>query len=378
MKIAILTQPLHNNYGGLLQAYALQTTLKRMGHDVWIINRDFKKKYRGLEATKWFIKKILGRTQECLSKVIDFPNQEEQKIISTFTSEFVRKNIYPISKKISNPRQLRKLANDGFECFIVGSDQVWRLSYSPCLTNYYLDFVKNKENIKRISYAASFGLEEWHYPESLTVICKQLIKKFDAVSVREDSAVQLCNNFLNVEAQHLIDPTLLLRKEDYINLISTENEPKSPGDLFYYILDESEPKQKLIELCSDALKLTPFTVFPAKIFSRKNQIERCIFPPVTKWLKAFDDAKFVITDSFHGCVFSILFNIPFIVIANTERGLSRFTSFLRLYNLLDRLIINSEDCNHNFRNSVIDWSEVNNKLEKERSKSTYFLNYNLK
>ncbi len=384
MKIGILTQPLHNNYGGLLQAYALQTTLKKMGHEPWIVRRVIGKRpfiRKIASSLKYLVLKYILNKRNLHSpfKKQIMISEDEKRIVSTFTSVFVEKYIHPKTDLIDNNRDLKKLIKQGFDAFIVGSDQVWRLIYSPYMPNYFLDFLGNNKKIKRLAYAASFGLDKWHFPYFLTKKTKRLAKRFNAISVREESAVKLCQEYLNVKAQHLVDPTLLLKKEEYLKIVKNENEPKSPGNLFIYILDKSEEKEKWISMISKELGMMPFSVMPSNKLSAENkeEINNCIFPPVTKWLKGFEDAAIVVTDSFHGCIFSILFNIPFIAFANSKRGSTRFISLLKMFDLSDRLISDGDLFNLDRLLKPVNWDEVNLKLENERKKSFYFLNYNL-
>lgn len=384
MKIGILTQPLHNNYGGLLQAYALQIVLTKMGHEVWIINRVSKKPsiMRKLASVgKRIILKFLFHKKEIAIFTSTFkPSKKEEKIIASYTSQFIDKQFPKVTKKIILNKDLMKLNKQNYEAFIVGSDQVWRPCYSPCITNYFLDFAENNNSVKKIAYAASFGVNFWEFNEKQTKICSRLAKKFDAISVREDSGVALCEKYLKVSTTHVLDPTMLLDNTDYIQLVKSEHEPPVEGDLMTYILDMTPEKKQLIDSVSKKLGLAPFSVMPKIKLTKKtrDKIDECIYPPVTKWIRGFCDAKFVITDSFHGCVFSILFNIPFIVIGNFKRGLARFDSLLKTFELEERLLLDVKNFDFNLLNKQIDWQYINKRLNEERENSYNFLQTNLK
>jgi len=366
MKIGILTQPLHTNYGGLLQAYALQTTLKRLGHDPLILDRNY--------SQPSCLKRCLGPVKRCAIKyvmgkrdieIFPFrPSLAQMDTISKETSKFVQKNINKTEKLYSTNELKRQAETHQFDAYVVGSDQVWRLTSSPCITNYFLDFVEGGASVKRIAYAASFGVDYWHFDEKTTRQCSRLAKQFDAISVREDSGVELCRKHLGVDAVHVLDPTMLLAPDDYRALLQVEDEPESPGDLMTYILDPSEEKTAVIQRIASALGVKPFTVMPLHRLNvaTQNSIEDCVYPPVTRWLRGYVDAKFVVTDSFHGCVFALLFNIPFIVIGNERRGMTRFVSLLQQFNLRSRLVdllnkspekIVSEPINYDFVNLKI-------------------------
>ena len=372
MKIGILTQPLRNNYGGILQAYALQTTLKRRGHDPWIINREYPEPSRlrkALSNFKWVIFSLIFNKSN---------RSKEREIITQHTSQFIKSYINPITQKLTKSKHLRKLGKQGFDAFIIGSDQVWRPSYSPCITNYFLDFTENWENVKRLAYAASFGVDDWEFTQEQTIKCSKLIQMFDAVSVREDSGIDLCKKYFGVEAVHLLDPTMLLDAEDYKKIIEAENEPLSQGNLMVYILDETTEKKEIVQTIASKLNLFSFYLMPELNLPRSanSPIEKYIFPSVTSWLKGFIDANFVVTDSFHGTIFSIIFNKPFIAIGNEDRGLARFSSLLKMFNLEHRLIINRSNLNKELIHEKINWEQINQSLEKKRKQTDLFFKQN--
>ena len=196
--------------------------------------------------------------------------------------------------------------------------------------------LKNNLNIKKVSYAASFGVDNWEFSQKEGLACHELIQRFNAVSVREASGIYLCNEFLKTEAHQVLDPTMLLDIQDYISLVREEGESKSAGSLMIYVLDKTGKKEKFIASVAKKLKLKPYTVMQKEKLTGTGKIEDCIYPPVTKWLRGFMDAEFVITDSFHGCAFAILFNKPFIALGNYSRGITRFKSLLNLFDLEER------------------------------------------
>lgn len=369
-KIGILTQPLHTNYGGLLQNYALQKVLRDMGHDVETIRSKWKTPDSFFDNSKFvcrqlvvFILKILTRGK--FSRY--YLSKEEQEKISKHTDRFIYDNINTTSNSYN---KIDKKTADAFkyDAYIVGSDQVWRPCYSPFLPNFFLDFLSKDHPSKKIAYAASFGVDEWEFSPELTAIAKQNISKFDLVTVREDSGINLCKTYLSANAEHVLDPTLLLRKDDYIHLICESDAQASKGDLMTYVLDQSPEKQQIIDAVAVKFGLKAFKVMPNKVFGCKHKpanIEDYVYPSVEQWIRGFLDAKFVVTDSFHGTVFSIIFNKPFIAIGNKGRGLSRFTSLLKLFNLENRLIYTIEDLDYALKRKI-DYSLVNTILEEKR------------
>ena len=339
MRIGILTLPLHTNYGGILQAYALQTVLERMGHEVVVFdtpNKSFLPPLWKLPLCfgKRTLKRILGKSDRI------FYEHYENKIrpvIAQNIQPFIDKNIH---RKII--RNFQQLSQKDYDAIVVGSDQVWRAIYFPMwfglsVENGYLAFAKDW-NVKRISYAASFGTSDWEYTEEQTQLCKLLIHNFDAVSVREENGVELCKKYFDIDAQHVLDPTMLLTQEDYCKMFQEANTPKSNGTLLNYVLDETEEINHLINEIAKKKSLVPFAVNNPFEIDDTKPLNMRIKSPVETWLRGFYDAEFVITDSFHACVFSILFKKQFVVVGNKKRGLARFESLLKMFGLEDRLV----------------------------------------
>ena len=364
MRIGILTLPLHTNYGGILQAYALQTVLERMGHEVCLIE----KRRKPLRLPLW--KTPLSYGKRILKNLTGhpFPIFYEQKInreditIRQNTDKFINK--YIKQRMVDDFSEIKKT---DFDVIVVGSDQIWRPKYFHEIEHAFLDFTEGW-NIKRIAYAASFGTDIWEYTNVQTDHCKKFVKCFDDVSVREKSGVDLCREHLAVRAEHVLDPTMLLQKDDYIRLFENTNTPKSEGTLLNYILDETPEKVALINMIAKGKRLQPFRVNAVKDINQP--IEKRIAPSVEQWLHGFYDAEFVVTDSFHACVFSILFNKPFVAIGNAGRGISRFTTLLTLFGLKDRLII---DISEYSGNVSINWNKVNSLLNEYRRYSLDYL-----
>ena len=371
MKIGILTQPLQANYGGLLQNYALQQVLLRAGHEVETIDW-FYPVYKSWRMMIFKIKYAILRVlfPEKYPKLRYVPTEEERKVIQRNTNHFISTYIKHTEKVRSKDGFITKAKEGGFDAYVVGSDQCWRPCYNSFLSSMFFDFIQDKQ-VKRIAYAASFGTDQWEFTPEMTSICAPLAQKFDFVSVREDSGVKLCKKHLGVNAIHVLDPTMLLTKEDYISLIEAEKEPKSKGTLFNYILDPDAEKTAFINNVAKEKGLSSFQVLPkCQQETRtkediKNRIEDCVFPGVTTWLRAFMDAELTIVDSFHGMVFSIIFNKPFWVIGNVNRGMSRFTSLLKQFHLEDRLL-DAHKLEEVDINRPIDWASVNTILEQKR------------
>ena len=374
MKIGVLALQLRYNFGGILQAYALQKTLKELGHNAVHIDQ-----HRYVTLGAWY-KKYPIYLKRAMRKYLfgenlivraDVAINNATNTISTHTEQFINKYINRIfTKDFSN------ITKENFDAFIVGSDQVWRpQQFFSKIENAYLEFAKDWD-VKRIAYAASFGTDEWEYNEEQTTNCATLLKKFNAVSVRESSATVLCKEELGAEALHVLDPTMLLEKEDYIKLFKETDIDKSEGNLLCYILDENKDKTIIIDNIAKEKGLIPFSV-NSRYGDIDAPLEERIQQPVEKWLRAFYDTEFVVTDSFHACVFSIIFNKPFIVCGNKERGYARFESLLTLFALEDRLISSPDDVNKVLQ-ATIDWDRVNSIRKQMKEKSLSFLAKNLR
>lgn len=380
MKILILTQPLRNNYGGLLQAYALQQILKSIGHDV-VTDRDGT--VRNLSLWNRTLRFIYHAIRFYILKDYRyypyrylFPsfNKEKkaQKIISINMKRFVDTYIDTIDFFTGNIESLRDKVKH-FDAIVVGSDQVWRAPMSDIPT-YFLSFTKGIQ-VKRVAYAASFGTDHLNeYSKTEIGIALECIKLFNAVSVREGTGIQLCRDYLKTNAVHVLDPTMLLNKNDYLKLIEDEDRSCSQDILLTYILDRTPEKSTIIEKISNFLHLSPYENGPIKNFSNivEDNASECIYPSISKWLAGFCDAQFVITDSFHGTVFSILFNKPFVAILNPERGSSRFVSLLSMLHLEHRMISIDGELSKSLL-SPIDYSQINKILYDWKCKSIDYL-----
>jgi len=378
-KIAILTQPLHDNYGGLLQAYALKETLKSLGHSPLVVNRhgagsnSFRRKLSNLKNT------LLNRPV----RTNQYLSDRQKAVISEKTIGFRSQYIPELSHLITTKRGMKILLTQDIDAYVVGSDQCWRPRYSPCISNYFLDFAKESQGIKRVAYAASFGTAEWEFNEADTLECKNLLKLFDAISVREDDGVALVQNYLGrADAIHVLDPTMLLPTTAYDRITTEQKVPDSNGNLKVYVLDKNSEKEEFIQQAASRLNLKAFEVMPERRVQQEKvtdaNVESFKYPCPSEWLKGFQDAEFVITDSFHGTVFSILYNKPFIALGNERRGMSRFTSLLRMFGLEDRLVLDLRaDGATELLERNVDWPQVNEILGREREKAMNFLQDNL-
>lgn len=372
MKVAILTQPLKNNYGGILQAYALQKTLREFGCQVVTVDRQRNKRnivVRLFRPLKPVIYDIFGK------KIGRWLSPAKDEYVHAGMTEFIKRHISMTPKIDSNTKLAKHFVLNRYDAIVVGSDQVWRPIYSPDIYNFFCDFVIDDINI--ISYSASFGVSSWEYTDEQTERCRSLIKKFKAVSVREDSGVLLCREKFEVDSELVLDPTLLVNKGEYEELIGNKKSEGS-GKIFKYILDGSPLKKEVVDAISSKLGKSVFTTYPIKSLSDRSISDWSDyrFPAVEEWLDSFKSAHFVVTDSFHGCAFSIIFNKPFVVIDNKARGNARLVSLLNIFGLTERLVSEGSVIAE-LRLMEIDWIKVNKIKQSCQQKSVSFLLRNL-
>lgn len=373
-KAVILTQPLFVNYGGILQNFALQKVLLKLNIESVTANR--------LGNIPLPVRRLFSRIKnETYNRITgNYKTRYTHKEISYFsknTRAFINKNIN-VSPDIRSTEQLYNFIKGNYDFVIVGSDQVWRPDISPEIFNYFLDFLQEEKEIKKIAYSASFGKDSWEFTPEQTIICKKLVKQFDAVSVREESGVALCRDYLNIKAEHVLDPTMLLSKDDYLKVVDRKDF-NSRGGIFTYILDKTIEKRCFINKISQDLAMDVFTNQPTKDFYKETSkdLDELVYPPVEDWIASFCKANFIITDSFHGTVFSILFNKPFLAVVNYDRGASRFYSLLKKLNLESRLISDINQFDTKILCEKINYEAVNKKLTELKNESINFLKINL-
>ncbi|MDQ8960288.1 polysaccharide pyruvyl transferase family protein [Acinetobacter baumannii] len=368
-KIAILTQPLGHNYGGMLQAWALQQVVTQLGYNVVTIDRQPAK----LSLTYLFIRLAYRALLKGLGKgKSPIFIESKKKVAYKNTRDFISTNLIMSEPLFSTLQLIEHFDDIGYDAVIVGSDQTWRPKYSPCIENFYLDFLEKKK-IKKIAYASSFGVSEWEYDAELTARCSKLANLFDWISVREDSGVELCKKYFNIDADHVLDPTLLLSQSDYRKLIGQGRLDSKSSGIYTYILDSSSEKTQLIESFAKEHAEQVYSCQAKCSIEESIDPHDMLMPDPRDWLAGFANAKYVITDSFHGTVFSIIFNKPFISISNSGRGATRFQSLLKIFNLEDRLVSNHNEITHKLSMKPINYDIINNILDIERKKSVSLL-----
>lgn len=363
-KIVILTHRLGFNYGGIMQAYALQNYLKDLEEGNSVSTTNIHPNNQLKAKLKYPLRIVMSRLKLDVS---DLP--------PNFTDLISKDNERFISRYIQLTSTQKAADSD---ILIVGSDQVWRQAYID-VDKYLFSFIKD-DSIPRISYAASFGRDDIdEYSPTMKNKAAKLAKKFKAISVREKSGVKIVKDEWDMDAIHHIDPTLLFDAAHYDKLIDEMSESHKrthKGKIFAYVLDREGEKGEIIKKAQNLLNKEVFEILPPKPKSYrdyKQQPDRYNLPPVTEWLRGFRDADFIITDSFHGCVFSIIYRKPFIAIGNKSRGLARFTSLLEMFDLENRLVGNSSEVTEKLIHEKIDWHKIEDILHKEQRKSFNYL-----
>lgn len=317
------------NYGAVLTAYAMQEVIEQLGFSAKIVNYT--------------------------------PSKKES---SYFNTRF-RNKYLNLTKRLITDKDLFGL-NFNIHCFITGSDQVFRSSILSDYNKYLLDFV-SPEN-KKIAFSASFGIGTPEIQKEMSAQDMQAytnsLKSFDFVSTREDSGVEICKKYFNTEAHWVIDPVFLLDSIKYDELINNckNIDDKYKNSIVTYILDNNEKVEKLLNQMSK------------KLDKKIQQLSAENDTDVEEWLYAFKNASYIITDSFHGCCFALIFNKPFLCIKNKQRGNARFDSLANKFKLKNVFVSDIEsliESNDLFPD--MDYKEINGIIEEEKIKNKKIL-----
>lgn len=365
MKIALVVFRIGPSHGSILQTYALYQILCRWGHEVTVLNRQNNPSiYRYLRNAIARIKDtVLFRYNGPIFYTTDY-SPLTMKELKLFFQKYLSVRTLTFRKKC----ELDRITQSDYDCYIVGSDQTWRPKFVYDVRYYFLNFLSSNHPAKRIAYAPSFGTSDWEYSPQLTEECKGYLSKFSAVSVREDDGVELCKKYFGVQATHVLDPTMLLKREDYISLIDTSGFERDKL-LAFSILDKSKLAIEIIRRVSHKLRINPYQINASHNSPAASWVE----PGIDKWLGGIFQSKFVVTDSFHATVFSIILNRPFVTIVNVSRGTSRIKSLLAMFGLEDRMISSLNQLTDDMLFGKINWESVNNILDTERDKSLKWL-----
>lgn len=347
MKIGILTFHRAVNYGAVLQAYALQKVIELMGHEAEII--DYRCSFiesevsplAGFRNKVGFVSALKQMIFRCRKNIA----------FSGFMGKYMN-----LSKKYSSKESMSELEKK-YDSFITGSDQVWNYGCSGSDSTYFLDFVK--EARKKNSYAASFGFDK--LPKGDPFDYNVLLNDFHKISVREYSAAKIVEEKIGVLPEVTLDPTLLLAGDEWKKLV--QKRPCKEKYIFVYYI--REPK----DLLDYAYKLAEEK--GCKVINSKKSMEFLSKCSPQDFLTWFYYADYVVTNSFHGTVFSILFEKQFAI--ELDNGKSVNNRSKELLHLLD---ISGREVDMEHRDRIedkIEYSEAKRRLQENRNKSLEFV-----
>lgn len=386
MRIAILTYwSSSDNYGQLLQCYALQKYLHDKGHEAYLVrykptNLPIKKgltlwdKLRGVKLRNllpWVRKRLKAEAayEDHLRKLNKIRN--EQRKFDEFRATYLNVSevvYHSIDELRANPPQA--------DLYICGSDQVWHDSLlQPNVAGWYLQF--GGSHVKRVSYAASIGREITLEEND---IFKTYLSRFDAISLRELNACDYVRSIGFNRAVVVADPTILLPIGGFSELIPSVLSVSKPY-IFFYTLNIKTSK----EICWDEIypiikeeNLDVKSVGSSGYYPARNIIPDCenIQATIPEWISLIKDAKHVVTTSFHGIVFCIKLHKPFIVIPLTNeysKGNARLTSLLDFVGLSNRMYSQKSNI-RGLLHTEISWDMVDCKMDELIQKGIEFLN----
>ena len=361
MKVEIITLHRITNFGSMLQTYATQTTIEKLGYKAEVLD---------------FVPEGISFKRGCWPKN-DVPAWKKLiKLLPLFivniverhdVSRFLRKYIH-ISPKRYHCYQEIMADIPTADAYLSGSDQVWNTQNNnppEDLKAYYLAFAP--EGKKRIAYAGSFGKNTFTEEEERVI--KEFIAKYDYVSVREDDGLKILQRFGFDNGVHVVDPTLLLRGEEWRQFASAKNAPK-PGYVFVYNLNRNGLIKEVAKAIAKekGLRIINFADTFDFICGAKNRLGNT----AEDFVNHIANADYVVTDSFHGTAFSLNLNRQVIVV-KAPRYNSRIESILRVAGLLETRLVSNVEEGLKAALTAIDYSEVNPRIEAEREKSYEYL-----
>lgn len=353
MKIGIMTFHRAANYGAVLQAYALQFYLTKMGNEAKIM--DYRcKSIENVHSPFYFlyIKGLKNRIKQFLRWPVKL---HKKKIFNHFL-----KTKIALSSR-AGKRNKETLLQEEYDVVIAGSDQIWNPDLIKGDTEYLLDFVPN--DTVKISYAASFGVDS--LDRKNTELYRKYIGRFDKLSVREKQGMAIAASLCSKAVIHTLDPTFLLRKEEWESFMDV---PECDNYILLYMIRYSDNLIKTAKRLAE--EKGKQLIFISDSMRRKRGIRYVTSATPEEWTGLFHNADCVVTNSFHGTAFSINFNKRMIleISGSEQKGNARITS------LLDSLAIEYY-CQDGILdlNRDIDWKSVNAILDELREGSYKFL-----
>lgn len=365
IKIGIVTWFADYNYGTKLQAYALQEYLNRKGYDAFIINYTVPTK-GCKEPNRSVYKKIYGKLSWELLKIIKKIYRKEIELrnskMERFTTDRCR-----LTSIISDDKEFSNICNL-FDVIVTGSDQIWNPNWYNKV--FYADF----PNISaiRIAYAPSLGTNS--IAENVREKIRSSLNGFYKIGIREKTGQQLLLKLFGIQSTKVVDPTLLLDKDSWIELMDTDTEDLNKPYVFCYMLSDNPNHWRAIRKYVKERGLQ-LRVIPKEGFSYTVGTVKEYSAGIERFLSLIYYSDCVITDSFHACVFSVLFNKKFIPIerfssSSDSSQNTRIYDFLASLNISD--ILETYDTKE-IKEHNIDWKQTRNLLECQIIESKRFL-----
>lgn len=360
-KIGIITFHRAFNYGAVLQAYALRQAIIKLGYDCEIIDYGNVGEEPRINLNFKGIKTFLA---SLFLFLLSFVNADIRRIKF---KKFINKQI-GISKKRYKTKDELFNANREYDVFIAGSDQVWNCNLTNADLTYFLDFV-NDDKIK-ISYSASFGMTL--IPQHLVTVYSKLIKRFNKVSVREISGQKIVKEIAGVESDVVLDPTLLLCKDEWDKISSRKI--KNKKYILCFIIMQDPPG--LMAFCKHIKSLTGYKIIRLANPVYKIEFDKKIISTAgpLDFISLIRNSSIIITNSFHGTAFAVLYEKPFYTfLYNNERDIRLKEIAMRLG--LEERLINPEHLPKIKKEDItnFDFSKTKQLLELAKSQSLEFI-----
>ncbi len=361
MKVEIITLHRITNFGSMLQTYATQTAVEKLGHEAEVL--DYVPEGMSFKRANWpkndtpAWKKFLKLPPLFVVNLVEYHD----------VNRFLREYIHLSSKRYTCYKDILTDIPVA-DAYLSGSDQVWNTQNnnpSEDLKAYYLGFAP--EGKRRIAYAGSFGKNT--FTEDEEHIIKAFVAKYDYISVREDDGLNILHRFGFDNGVHVVDPTLLLRGEEWKKFASKKSAPK-PGYVFVYNLNRNGLIKEVAKAIAKEkrLRIINFADTFDFISGAKNRLGNT----AEDFVNHIANADYVVTDSFHGTAFSLNLNRQVIVV-KAPRYNSRIESILRVAGLLDTRLIGTIDEGLKASSTTIDYRVVNSRIEEAREKSYEYL-----
>lgn len=370
MKVGIITFQRATNYGAVLQAYALQTKIRSMDVEAYIV--DYRNDRVDRMYSCFFPKVLFGKGVNpfvLLKRLVKgLLNLHENRLKRRIFDDFLERYLCR-TQKFESFEELRRVQKE-FDYFICGSDQVWNLGVTDNDPVYFLKFTTEK---KKIAYAASLGTQR--LLNEKVEIYKNYLSDFSMISVRERTSEQLLHEITGKEVKYVLDPTLLFRDE-WIKCCEPVAHLENTNYILFYELYDMKNKalQTFTKRLSEILNLKIVHIGKNKYFKGKKVIN--IVPKPDQWVWLVMNARYVVTNSFHGTAFSINFNRPFftgLLLPEDRPANVRMRDLLAELGLESR-ILDYESCYNNIGlDEEIDWKNVEAKLLVLKKNSEVFL-----